>query len=435
MWVMEQFLPGTSAHALPVAYRVQGDLDVTSLHRAVHTVVQRHEILRTRCPVFEGKPYQLVDPVGPKLRIDDLRAEPDPLRTATETVAAEVCAGFDLAAGPLFRARLLRVGLMDHVLVLTFHHSAFDAKSLDVFAGELSAAFALLRRGRRPAFGELPLQYADFAAWQRDRVLAGQFDGQAAYWRRQLAGAPETATLPADRPRPARATFRCGAAPIPIDDETTAAVRRLADETGSGPRVVTLAGFYALLAKYAGATDLIVGLPNSGRNRPELTGLIGLFANLVPVRVLLADDPGFTELVGRVGAAVRDGADNCDLPFGLARNTLVETTFRYFGGDGEAVPGGLSLPGLAVTEFPADVVGVRHDLEFRILAGGGSLTGTVWYQRDMFDEITVSSFARHYAGLLRAVTREPSARLSRFPLVTDQEIALIGGWNDESDHA
>jgi hypothetical protein len=445
IWLMEQIRPGTAVHTRLFAYRIQGDLDVPALRRAVHTLVQRHETFRTRYPTFEGKPYQLVDPGAPRLRVDDLSKRDDPLRTAAEWVAAEARDCFDLAAGPLFRARLLRAGPLDHVLVLTFHRSVFDARSLAICMAELSAAYALLRRGMRPTSGGLPVQYADFAAWQRDRLSAGRLAGQLAYWRRQLAHAPETVTLPADRPRPERPTFSGGAVSFPIDGDTVRGLRQLVNTSGSSPRVVTLAAFQALLAKHSGATDLIVGVPVAGRNRQELQGIIGNFVNLVPVRVRLAGDPTFAELVGQVRETVQDGMDNCDLAFEqiveevaparqLGRNPVLGTSFSYLDSDGETVPGELSLPGLTIAEFPTGAFSVQHDLEVQIMAEGGALTGTICYQRDMFDEITMSSFAGHYADLLRAVTRDSSLRLSRLPLVTDQETAMIAGWNDESEH-
>ncbi|HVR96499.1 MAG TPA: amino acid adenylation domain-containing protein, partial [Thermoanaerobaculia bacterium] len=302
LWFLDQLEPGSAAYNIPLAVRLSGELSAGALAEVFAGIVRRHEALRTTFTAREGRPVQVIGPPRVELPVVDLShvSEQEALRLARE----EARRPFDLQRGPLLRLALLRLGDREHVLLLTLHHIVSDGWSMGVLLREIAALYA------GAVLPELPVQYADFAVWQR-RWLEGEvLEAQLAYWKGQLAGAPRVLELPLDRPRPAVQTF--GGAVLPV---RLPAVRELCRREGATPFMVLLAAWATVLGRHAGQEDVLVGTPIAGRNRREIEGLIGFFVNTLVLRTDLSGSPGFAGLVGRVRRAALDGYTHQDVPF------------------------------------------------------------------------------------------------------------------------
>jgi hypothetical protein len=432
VWFVEQLWPGRSSYVVPVAYRIRGPLDVPALERAIAVVLDRHEALRTRFPVVAGAPYQHVDPEIPGLAVTDLSDRDDP--EATALAVTEMYAGlrFDLAEGPLVRAELLRLGPGDHVLLATFHHIVFDGVSLDRFATEVSTVYA---GGRPPT---LPVQYRDFAAWQREHLDEKRSAGHLAYWRERLAGVPAVLDLPTDRPHPDTPSFSGAVIPLTVPADVTAALREMTRGHSSTLHPIALAAYHAVVARYGAATDVVVVITMAGRVRAEVENLIGFFVNTVPIRAELADDPPFAELVRRVRAAAVEAQAHQELPFDklveelapsrdLSRIPFAQVHFSFVADPDFAT---LSLPGAEVTDFSRPAAAVRFELELHMRDRGDDLAGELLYATDLFDRGTAERFAEHYLNFLVGVCRDPNQRISQVPITTAEELGLFEQWND-----
>jgi hypothetical protein len=441
IWFIDRLQQGSPGYTIPVAYRLRGAVHVGALHGALAAVARRHEVLRTRFPVVDDEPYQDIAPDWPGLALDDLSGAADPVARARELVAGEAYSTFDLAAGPLLRAKLLRLAADDHVLLITVHHSVFDGASLSVLLGELAAAYPALAEGRQPELGEPPVQYADFAAWQHRHLTDERLAGELAYWRERLHGVAPVLALPTDRPRPKIASARGGAAGFTVPAGTTAALRELARTRSVSLFLVAFAAFHAVIGRYAGTTDVVLGVPVAGRERRALENMIGFFAQTLPVRVDCSGEPTFTELLDRVRDRFSEAAAHQRLPFDrlvehladgrdLSHNPIVQVLFNMLGaGTGADAP---RLPGIEAAEFGSAAATTRFDLELHLVDEGDRLDGRVVFAADLFDDRTMSWFAGHFLAMLTAVAADPEVRVSRVPLITPEELALIEEWNERS---
>jgi hypothetical protein len=444
IWFIDRLNPGSAAYTIPIAYRLRGDLELDALRHALAIVVQRHEALRTRFGVWEGQPFQVIEHTWPGLALQDLSGAVEPLRRAEEIMAEEAQSPFELATGPLFRARLLRLGHGDHVLLITVHHSVFDGWSLGVLTGELAGAYTALVHGREPDLGAPPPQYADFATWQRRHLDDERLADHLEYWRGRLAGTAEVLSLPTDRPRPRQPSYRGGAVTFTVPEANVRALRAIGREHAASLFMVALAAYQALLSRYAVASDVVVGVPIAGRDRRELEGMIGFFAQTVPIRSDLSGDPTFVELLQQVRDTFLDATAHQDLPFErlvehlaparhLSNSPIVQVLFNLL--SSETGAGALRLPGLQITELATDEPSIRFDLEMHLFEAGSRLDGKVMYAADLFDKRTMSWFAAHYGNMLAAVAHDPSMRTSRIPIVTDEELSLMARWNAESNQS
>ncbi|MEV4375244.1 condensation domain-containing protein, partial [Nonomuraea sp. NPDC049637] len=365
-----------------------------------------------------GRPFQVVGPVPERLLEVEEAADVARARLVAEREAVTL---FDLASGPLLRSRLVRLGEGDHVLLLTMHHIAFDGWSRGVLLGELGECYAALAAGREPVLPELPVQYADFAVWQRSwlrgEVLAGHLD----YWRDRLAGMPAAIELPFDRPRPEVLSHRGRVASFRVPAQVMAGLREVGREQNATLFMVTLAAFQALLSRYSGQQDVVVGSPIAGRIRPELKRLVGFFANTLVMRTDCSGDPSFTELLGRVREVALGAYAHQDLPFeklveelheqrDLSRNPLVQVMFQLYHSRGDWE---LRLPGVEVGWFQPDQATVRFDLEVLLQDGpDGGLEGSFIYSVDLFDHGTMERLAGNYAALLAEVAADAARPVS-----------------------
>ncbi|HLL45812.1 MAG TPA: condensation domain-containing protein, partial [Longimicrobiaceae bacterium] len=416
LWFLDRVEPGSAAYNIPVAWRLEGALDEAALERSLSEIVRRHEALRTVFAEVDGSPVQVIAPFGAfALPVEDLSGLGGADREAAvrRRVGEEARRGFDLSAGPLFRAALLRLGAEEHVLLLSVHHIVSDGWSMAVLRRELSALYPAYRGGGESPLPELPVQYADYAAWQRRRVEGPVLEAQAEYWREALAGAPELLELPADHPRPARQDFAGASLKVELDEPLTAALKTLGQRHGATLHMTLLAGWAAVLARLSGQDEVVVGTPSANRGRSEIEGLIGFFANTQALRVDLSGSPSVAELLERVKERSLGAQHHQDIPFeqvvelvqpvrSLAHTPLFQVRFAW-----QDAPGSrLELPGLALG--PLDPAGsggsssqvtAEFDLSLALREDGGRIEGAVEYATALFERETVE----RWLGYLRRV--------------------------------
>ena len=422
LWFMEQLFPGTAAYNVPTAFRIHGPLDVSVLRRALGEVTRRHQALRSRFDEdADGEPQQRVQPPRlpslPVVELASARPEADTLALARRMLGDDSRTPFDLASGPLLRAGLLRLNSRDHILLLTFHHIVADHLTLVVVCDELSAAYSAMLRGERHSLPELPLQYADFAVWQRTGGDSGE--DSLAYWTGRLAGVAPSA-LPTDRPRPAVSAFAGARVSTALPPATVEGLRAAAGANGASLFMAVLAGLQALLHLWTGDPDVTVGGAMAGRDLPELEQLAGFFVDILPLRTDLSGDPSFAELLGRARETVLSAADHRGLPFDrlvqavaptrdLSRPPLFSACLSYL----SSPPPRLELAGATVSEFRFDPGTVRFDLDlFAEQRADGTLLLELDYRTDLFEAATAERLLDRLAALLTAAALGPQSRLS-----------------------
>jgi amino acid adenylation domain-containing protein/non-ribosomal peptide synthase protein (TIGR01720 family) len=441
LWFLDQLQPGLPIYILPVALRLVGPLAADALERSFGEVVRRHEALRTRFPGREGRAVQSIAPPAPfPLARIDLSGLAGEARQAESMrlIAEESRRPFDLARDPLLRAALLRLGAGEHVLLATIHHIVSDGWSLGVLVRELGSCYESFRAGEAPRLPELPIQYADYARWQREWLRGEVLEAQLAYWKRQLGGGLPPVELPGDRQRPAVATFRGGGLIFEVRPALIAAVERL----GRGGKVTTFmvlfAAFSTLLHRYTGQEDLPVGSPIAGRTRRETEPLIGLFVNTLVLRGDLSGDPTVLALLDRVQQISLDAYAHQDVPFekvvdalqpqrDLSRTPLFQVLFNLPNAPMEP----LRLPELEPSFFETEAGVANFDLELSLVEIGEGLTGLFRYSSDLFDASTIARLADHFRNLLEGMVAGPERRLSELPLLsTAERRQLLGDWVD-----
>jgi amino acid adenylation domain-containing protein len=437
LWFLDQLLPGQGAYNMAGAVRLRGALVVGALERALGAIVLRHEALRTIFREVDGVPVQVVaDPHSFSLGLVDAIGETDGLRTR---MAEEAARGFDLECGPLFRAVLYRVGADEHVLLLLMHHIVSDAWSVEVLLGDLAVLYGDFVRGREASLPELPIQYADYAEWQRDQLRGEALETQLGYWRDQLSEAPQVLELSTDRPRPPIETHRGALFFFPIPRELSDGVTVLARREGATMFMTLLAAFQVLLGRYTGQEDLLVGTPVTNRSRTELEGMIGLFVNTLVLRGDLSGDPTVRELLGRVRETCLGAYAHQDLPMerlveelrptrDLSRNPLFQVMLVL---NNKMPFEAHDMPGLSVTPMDVDRGASQFDLTLYVEERPEGLRGTFEYATDLFDESTLARMAGHWQTILAGMIASPECRVAELPLLTeDERQRLLVEWND-----
>ena len=442
LWLLDQLLPGRAAYNLPFAVRLSGRLEVGALGRSLAEVVRRHEVLRTVFVGGDAGALQVPAPAGGRLLAAvDLSRLPAPAREAEarRLARADARRPFDLACGPLLRATLLRLEARAHVLLFCLHHTVSDGWSNAVLLGEMSQLYAAFAAGEASPLPELELQFADFAVWQRQQLTGETLDGLLAYWRQKLRDAPPVLELPTDRARPAAPRHLGGTVTGALDAGTPGALNQLGRDREATPFVILLAAFQALLGRWAGSRDVVVGSPVAGRERPEVEGLIGFFANTLVLRTDLLGDPSFAELLDRVRRAVLEAQEHAELPFERLveelrpeRDEAVHPLFQVAfvlqdGGRRSAELPGLTFEPVAPREIHSGVAKFDLTLFVDLQAAGSEL----WleYDRELFAATTASRFLRHLRTLLRGALKRPQTPLSELPwLLAAERHQLLCEW-------
>jgi len=446
LWFLDRLAPGRSTYNLPCAVAIRGPLDDAALGRAWAALVARHEVLRTRLVAGEDShPVQVIDPAGAAdpVRLEGAGYDRDEAgRRLRELAAGELRRPFDLARGPLLRACLVRLAAAEHVLLATLHHSVFDGWSAGVLVRDLAALYRAEVTGEPSGLDELPVQFADYAVWERERLAGPAGEELAAWWRRALDGA-ETLRLATDRPRPPVNDFDGREESRRLPAGLLEDLRELSRREGATLFATLMAGLHALLHRYTGQDDLVVGTTSANRRQPALTPLIGFLVNTLPIRCDASGDPPFTEFLGRVRAAMVGAYEHQDLPFArivaalgvvpdASRAPLVQVMFSLVDDAEQAVSAGGATFGPAGQL--AEASESKFDISLFARTGGGQFTLAAIYGSALFDGATIGRLLGHLEVLLRGVAADPSARLSELPLLTEAERhAELAGWNDTDE--
>ncbi|HEY0016599.1 MAG TPA: condensation domain-containing protein, partial [Longimicrobium sp.] len=441
LWFLDRLSPGTAAYNVPLSLRLSGPLDPAALRRALGEVAARHPSLRTTIEVVDGEPRQRVAPAADVLLpLRDLAALPAPEREAAlhDAVHRQARAPFRLEQGPLFRAELLRTAPDEHVLLLVLHHVITDGWSTGVLLRELAALYGAFVRGRPSPLPPLPLQYGDYAVWQRERLRGAVLERELEWWRARLAGAPTLLELPTDRPRPAVQSLRGGVCRATLPPELARALEALGRREGATLFMVLLAALKALLSRYAGQDDVVVGSAVAGRTRAETEPLIGLFANTLALRTDLSGDPSFRALLRRVRDTALEAYAHPDLPFeklvaelgierSLSHTPLLQVVVTA-AAQAEGVP--REMGGCRVAAAAVDSGATKFDLALGIAHTEAGVELGAAYAAELFDAATVERMLGHLRVLLEAAAADPGRRLSRLPLMPEAERRrVLGAWS------
>ncbi|MCU1283443.1 MAG: hypothetical protein JWM53_6989 [bacterium] len=424
LWFLDKLEPRDTAYNLSVAFRLAGVLDVAALQHALYELVCRHEALRTTLHMRDGVLLQCIAAAGRvTLQPEDVRA-PD----VDGWAAAQVTQPFDLERGPLLRASLARVGTTEHCLLIVVHHAVFDAWSFEIVVRELCAVYNAQKDGRDARLPPLRLQYADFAAWQRQRLAGDERHRLLAYWKEQLRGDPPVVRLDADDPHPADPRRRAGNRVITLDRELADALKSLAAREGATLYMVVLAALQALLHRYTGEEDVIVGTPVAGRHHAGVDAVVGPFINVVPLRVRVDGALSFRELLGRVGEAATAAFAHQDLPLELLVKELQPR--RREGGAPwfevmlvlQNIPRSpLCWSGLKVEMRNIVAPKAKLDLVLTMQDSVDGLQTLVEYDADRFEAATMARLLDHFANLLAAAARDADGCIDELPLLSDEE--------------
>ncbi len=441
LWFLEQMGDAGGAYHIAAGLRLCGALDRVALGRALDRIVQRHEALRTVFHEVDGHPVQRVAPAAESLFTladHDLRARPDAEAELRRVMAEEPGAPFDLERGPLIRGRLVRLAADEHVLLVTMHHIVSDGWSMGVLTHELSALYGAFARGEGDPLPPLPVQYPDYAAWQRKWVDGEVLTQQAEFWKQALAGAPELLELPADRPRPAQQDHAGAFLPVELDEELTTAIKALGKRHGTTLYMTLMAAWAAVLGRLSGQEDVVIGTPTANRGRREIEGLIGFFVNTLALRVDLAGSPTVAELLGRVKTRALAAQSHQDIPFeqvvervqparSMAHTPLFQVLFAWQ----NAPRGGIDLPGLELEVLgSASRTTAKFDLTLTLQEEGGRIRGGMEYATALFDEATVERYTGYLRAVLRAMVAGERLPVDRLPLLSaDERRRVVDEWN------
>ncbi|NLG49703.1 MAG: amino acid adenylation domain-containing protein, partial [Chloroflexi bacterium] len=441
LWFLDQLEPGSAMYNIPTAVRLRGALDVAALERSLNEIVRRHEVLRATFQTIEGKPVQRIAPaLSLPLLVQDLSALPEQEREAhvRQVIADEAQRPFDLGVGPLLRARLLRVGDAEHIAVLVMHHIISDGWSTNVLVRELVTLYRAFVAGQPSPLPELPIQYADYAAWQREwlqgEVLAEQLD----YWKRQLADLPPMLELPTDHPRSPMQTYHGTYQTFELPADVSAAFGRLCQQEGVTPFMGLLAAFQAFLSRYSGQDDIAVGTPIANRTRPESEPLIGFFVNTLVMRGDLSGNPSFRELLQRTREAALGAYAHQDVPFEMVvdavqpqRDMSHSPLFQAMLVVENASNRAIRMPGLTLEALEADPGTAKFDITLTVAQEPDGLRGAWEYNTDLFEAATVERMARQFGQLLAGLVAAPDRAVDAVPLLTAAERAeIVAAWND-----
>ena len=448
LWLQTRLAPESPFYTIHAGFDVDGPLNLTALQQAIDLLVQRHEGLRTLFFEQDGQPYQSVVPadrarvtVATATFVAEAQAGADAAKkaeAAAQAFGADAGAKpFDLSRDLPMRVSVARLSADRHLLFLTLHHIIADGWSLSVLLSELGATYASLSGGGGiSALPPLPVQYSDYATWQRARVSGDRLDRQLQYWKDQLSGAPDQLALPLDRARPAHPSFRGDAIRFDLEADLSTRIQALADARMSSRFAVLMAAWLTVLARYTGQSDLVVAAPLANRITPEIERVIGFFVNTVALRVSVADAPTFATLVDRVQAANLQAQDHQDVPFEQVVDAvrpdrdarihpLVQTVFAYQNASRET----LTLSDLSVRPIAAHTDSTRFDLELHLWQVGDTHAGFLFFATDLFDRVTAERLVQHFRAALEAGLVAPTTPVDALPLLSSAERhTLLADW-------
>ena len=439
LWFLDQLEGAGSAYHMPVALRLHGPLNQPALVQSLHDIVQRHEGLRARFETQDGAPVVMLSEQLALVAVDDLSSlcgaerEIEVLRRVRE----EATRPFNLASGPLFRSRLLRLDEHQHVVVVNMHHIVSDGWSLGILVDEWGKLYNALAAGTSAELPELPVQYADYAQWQRTYLTGDRLQRQLDYWSGHLAGAPALLELPTDRPRPAIQTFAGSSVAFALDNALAATLRRFADQAQVSLYMLMLAAFGILLSRYSGQTDIVIGSPTANRSRKEIEGLIGFFMNTIVMRLAVDPTQSFGDYLARVRQLALEAYAHQDVSFeqlveeqrpqrNLSYSPLFQVMFSL-----QSAPATIPvLSGLEVEEIALHQPVAKYDLTLAITDRNGVLDGVLEFATDLFDTATIDRLAANFQTLLGSIVAAAPGTLAQLPLLAERERKLLlTDWN------
>jgi amino acid adenylation domain-containing protein len=445
LWFFNQLAPGSPLYNIHAAVNLTGALNVPVLERSINEILNRHEALRTTFAVVDERPVQIVnEPFKLKLSVISLQKVGGHEQQVMERMLEEAHYPFDLTTGPLLRAKLLQLGRAEHVLLLTMHHIVADGWSMGVFVRELAALYEAYIGGRPSPLPELPIQYADFAVWQREWLEGQRLEEQLDYWKQQLAGSPPVLELPTDKPRPPVQTYRGAHETLLLSESLSRSLKELSRREGATLFMTLLTAFSTLLSRYSGQADILIGTPIANRTRAETEELIGFFVNTLVLRTRLSGEPTFRELLKRVREAALGAYEHQDMPFeklveelqperSLSHSPLFQVMLDLQNAPMQA----LELQGLKLTPLEFDSQTAKFDLSLTMGEAETGLSGLLEYNTDLFDAATIKRMLKNFQTLLSSIAANADAPLSRLPLLAEAEKRqLLVEWNDtRTDYA
>jgi amino acid adenylation domain-containing protein/non-ribosomal peptide synthase protein (TIGR01720 family) len=440
LWFLSEFEPDSPFYNIPAAVRLEGHLNLAALEQSFNEILRRHEVLRTNFRTVEGQAVAVITPTTPQLlSVIDLSELPAAQReTKVRQIAiAEAQRPFNLEADTLLRVKLLRLSEQEYVTLLTMHHIVSDGWSMDVLVREVAVLYQAFCNGQASPLPELEIQYADFAAWQRQWLEGEVLETQLAYWLKQLDGAPGVLELPTDYPRPAIQSSRGAKYSFCLSPDQSLALKSLSQQQGSTLFMTLLAAFKTLLHRYTGSSDIVIGSPIANRNHSQIEGLIGFFANTLVLRTNLEGNPSFRELLHRVKEVALGAYTHQDTPFELLvekiqpqRDLSHTPLFQVMFVLQNAQNSEIELPGLTLSTLESDSGTAKFDLTLDMKETAEGLVGTLEYSIDLFEPQTIQRMVGHLQTLLSGIIANPEQKLSQLPLLTAAEQnQLLVGWN------
>jgi len=431
LWFMDQLVPDSPSFNISAVVRLEGPLDIAALARTFQEILQRHEVLHTSFSAVGGQPVQKVVPLQEvRLPVLDLQEIPWEKREAEAKwlATAEARYPFNLADSPLMRMALLHLRVEEYVLLVTMHHIVSDGWSVRVLMQEMATLYEAFSSGLAAQLPPLPVQYADFAVWQREWLQGKVLENQLAYWKQQLQGMPAALRLPVDHPRPPFPTFQGALERFTLPQSLSQALKELGRQEEATFFMALLAAFKTLLYRYTAQEDMVMGGPIANRDRAEVAGLIGLFVNTLVLRTDLSGNPTFRELLRRVRQVVLEAYAHQDVPFemvvqavkpgqDLSRNPLVQVVLVLH----NAPITLFELPGLTLTPLELEAGISRVDLELQVWESPEGLEGFFMYNTDIFDPGTIIQMLERFKVVLEKVVENPDYRLLDIPLQRDKE--------------
>ncbi|EGJ29281.1 MULTISPECIES: non-ribosomal peptide synthetase [Moorena] len=446
LWFLEQLEQSRSVYNEQTALHLRGCVDVTILEQVLTEIVNRHQVMRSNVKMVDGSPVMVISPhLKITLPIFDLQqlTEPEQFAQLQQLAVEEAQLPFDLAEGLLLRVSLLRLAEEEHVLLLTIHHIIWDGWSMAVFIEELSALYSAFYSQQPSPLPELPIQYRDFASWQRQWFTGEVLENQLNYWKQQLAGIPALLELPTDRPRPPVQTHQGSSLDFEVNGELTEKLKALSQASGATLYMTLLAAWATLLYRYSSQEDIAIGSPIANRTRPEMEPLIGFFANIIVLRNDLSGNPSFLELLARVRSCAMDAYANQDVPCeqlvevlkperSLSHSNLFQVMFVFQ----QAQIQKQELASFTLTPLSLKSAIAKFDLTLLMEETGSGIEAKLEYNSDLFDQPTIVRIVGHFQTLLEGIVANPQAQVSTLPLLTAVERQqLLVEWNNtDSDY-
>jgi amino acid adenylation domain-containing protein len=446
LWFLDQWEPGSAVYNICRAYRLRGKLDVGAMGQSLNTVVQRHEVLRTCFPAIDGQPRQVIaSSLNVPILLIDLHELPEAERyeKSLQLATEDARQPFDLARGPMLRAKLVRLADNEHIFVFTVHQIVCDGWSMQVLHREFWTIYDALTKDISLALPALPLQYADFAIWQRQWMQDSVLQSQITYWKKQFGEAWPLLNLPADRPRPVQRGFRGSRQAVVLPESLTEAVRDLMRQEGVTLFMTLVTAFQTLLHRYVEETDLVVGFPIANRNWTETARIVGFFVNTLVLRTDFSGAPCFRDLLFKVRESCLGAYANQDLPFDklieelrpprdVAHNPMFQAMFVLQIAENSSI----GVQGIVSEPVEIDAGTSKFDLTLSLAERHKRLVGIIEFSTDLFDRSTIERMAGHYRTLLGGIVADPNRSISELPILTEAERQqLLIEWNDtESDY-